>query len=118
MRTLFVIVMAIAFILSSFSDAWATPKTEKIKRGFVNIVTAPVEVPKQVRGFWIEGSEKTYHILPWIFCGMVKGTANMFARIVSGAWDIVSFPFDGPQILDPIYGPEYVFDELPVRDEK
>ncbi len=83
---------------------------KKLQRGIVNVVTAPVEVPKQIRAYWIAGSEKTMHISPWVFCGLVKGLWMTPLRMGSGLWDTITFPFDTSFLK-----PEYVFDEWPKR---
>gem|GEM_PF-914933 len=81
----------------------------KLSRGVVNVATAPVEIPKQVRIYWKEGAQKTPHIIVWILSGFVKGSVNTVTRISSGAWDIVSFPWAVPEDYQPLVKPDYVF---------
>lgn len=92
-----------------------TKPLEKMERGVINIITSPIELPKQVRSYWIQGSELTPHILVWIFCGVVKGGVNMIERIGSGVWDIVAAGVDVPQGGGSLMQPAKVFDEWPKR---
>ena len=89
----------------------------KLQRGVVNVVTAPVEVPKQVRAAWIEGSLKTMHISAWLFYGLVKGVWMTPVRIGSGLWDIITCPWDIPSNGKSLLQPEYVFNDWPQRKE-
>ena len=90
---------------------------DKLKRGVVNLVTAPVEIPKNVRAYWIEGSEVTSHISFWLFSGLVKGMVDSVARFGSGAWDVLTFPWEDTVDRQPLVQPSYVFDEWPTREE-
>ncbi len=113
-------VMIWFFILTFFlvSNSFAANDViHKLERGIINVVTAPVEIPKEIRAHWINGSEKTYHILVWIFCGFVKGTFMTAARVGSGVWDVVSSPVAIPQNYKPLFKPDYVFDDWPQRKE-
>ncbi len=87
--------------------------TKKLWRGLVNIVSSPVEIPKQARAYWIEGAQKTDHILVWIASGTVWGMVEGIKRAGSGAWDVVSFPFEKPAGYESLMKPEFVFDEWP-----
>ncbi len=110
-----VLSLMICFVLMVSVANAETTAVEKIKRGVFNIVTSPVEIPKQVRSYWITGSEKTPHILAWIFCGAVKGGVNMISRIGSGVWDIAASGFDVPKGGELLMKPSNVFDEWPKR---
>lgn len=90
---------------------------QKLQRGITNVITAPLEIPKEIRTHWIAGSEKTPHILAWIFCGVVKGTLMTAARVGSGAWDIVTSPVAIPENYEPLLEPDFVFDDWPQRQE-
>ncbi len=106
----------ILFVLISIStNVFANEPIEKLSRGFVNIVTAPVEVPREIRAHWIAGSEKTYHVIVWILCGAVKGVVMTPARMASGVWDVVSFPFEIPAKYEPLKKPDFVFQDWPKR---
>ncbi len=109
-----ILVLFILMSLFSLSSAHADQvPIKKLYRGVVNIVTAPIEVPKQARAYWIKGAQKTPHILAWIGSGAVWGVVQSVKRVGSGVWDVVSFPFDGPDEFNPLLKPNYVFDEWP-----
>lgn len=108
-------VLSLLIVSTSFAESKAL---EKAKRGIVNIVTSPVEIPKQFRAYWIKGSEKTPHILVWLLSGTVKGAVNMVGRFGSGAWDVVTSPCPKSQDKDPLMKPNYVFDEWPTREQE
>ena len=93
---------------------WASP-LEQLGRGLTNVVTSPVEIPKQVRRYWIRGSEKTFHIIAWVFCGAVKGMINSTARLGSGFWDVVTVVVPRSTTAAPLMKPDYVFEEWPKR---
>ena len=112
------IILCMIFILAAVTNSFAdSPAVEKLQRGIVNLVTAPVEIPKQVRASWITGSEKTFHISAWLFYGFVKGLWMTPVRMVSGLWDIVTFPFDTPAKGKSLLTPAYVFDDWPKREK-
>ncbi len=113
------IVMAITFSTFLFvSNSFAASESiHKLGRGITNVVTAPVEIPKELRAHWIKGSEKTYHISAWLFCGLVKGIVMTPVRMGSGVWDIVTSPLAIPKDYQPLLKPDYVFDDWPKRKE-
>lgn len=102
-------------ICSATSYGSDTPLS-KLKRGAVNVATAPVEIVKEFRSHWIQGSEKTFHISAWLFCGVVKGAVMTVVRAGSGAWDIATFPIPVPKDYAPLSNPAYVYEEWPHRD--
>jgi len=110
-RMIFLIV-SIIVLCCSVAEAQNTP-VKKLLRGVVNIVTAPIEVPKQARAYWIKGAQLTPHILVWIFSGSVWGVVEGIKREGSGVWDIVSFPLNKPEGFDPLFKPDFVFDKWP-----
>jgi putative exosortase-associated protein (TIGR04073 family) len=100
------------FIGTNYSFADHEPLV-KLRRGITNVLTSPVEIPKQVRAAWIAGSAKTFHISAWLFYGFVKGLWMMPVRVASGLWDIVTFPNNSASLVQPAY----VFDEWPHREK-
>ena len=106
-------IFVFVFVPNSFA---ANATIHKLERGLINFVTGPLEIPKEIRAHWIKGSEKTYHIIAWIFCGFIKGAVMAGARMTSGAYDIVSFPINAPKDYEPLLKPEYVFDNWPHRE--
>ena len=112
MKMMLGLMMVLVVFSSSLCHADTAP-AGKFWRGAVNIVTAPLEVPKEARAYWIKGAQLTPHILVWIFCGSVWGLVQGIKRVGSGVWDIVSFPIDKPVGFEPLFKPDYVFQEWP-----
>ncbi len=112
MRTLSIVILSSLILCSSVSYAENMP-VKKLSRGLVNIVTAPIEIPKQARAYWIKGAQKTPHILAWIGCGVVWGGVQVIKRTGSGIWDVISFPFSKPANYEPLLKPNFVFQEWP-----
>jgi putative exosortase-associated protein (TIGR04073 family) len=116
MKKIFSAFLLVTMLFVSWAYAEEGPLA-KLGRGVVNVVSAPVEIPKQVRAYWIEGSQYTMHISFWIFSGLVKGVAETAKRTGSGLWDIVSFPWEKPADFQPLLKPDYVFQEWPNRQD-
>ena len=112
MKKSFIFIIILTLFCASQAFAESNPG-KKLYRGVVNVVTAPVEIPKQARAYWIEGAQKTDHILVWIGSGTVWGMVQTVKRAGSGIWDIVSFPFEKPDQYEPLLKPDFVFDEWP-----
>lgn len=85
----------------------------KLYRGVLNVVTAPVEIPRQVRAYWIEGAQKTDHIVVWILSGAVWGVVQGVKRMGAGLWDTVTFPLAVPEDYEPLVKPDTVFEAWP-----
>jgi putative exosortase-associated protein (TIGR04073 family) len=102
----------ILLLTPPFSFAEKSPIV-KLNRGLVNIVTAPIEIPKQTKAYWHEGGKVTTHISFWLFSGMIKGGVNTVTRAASGIWDVATFPFEKPQNYESLIRPDSVFDEWP-----
>lgn len=111
----FILVLVLTVCLTPSNGRAEDRPVQKLGRGIANIVTSPVEVVKQTRSYWIQGSAKTFHISAWLFCGVVYGGVMTIARIVSGAWDIATFPISQPKGYQPMLKPDYVFQEWPQR---
>ncbi|MEI7999546.1 MAG: hypothetical protein WCH62_08595, partial [Candidatus Omnitrophota bacterium] len=102
MIKIIVLLVLMSCFLLSLANADQGPGN-KLYRGVVNIVTAPIEVPKQARAYWIKGSQLTPHIIAWIGCGAVWGVVEGIKRVGSGLWDVVSFPFNKPAEYEPLF---------------
>ncbi len=113
MQRIGILIVVMSMLLISGARADQGPGN-KLYRGVVNIVTAPLEVPKQARAYWIKGAQKTSHILVWIGSGAVWGVIQGIKRVGSGVWDVVTFPLDQPA---PLLKPDYVFDQWPRNPE-
>ena len=99
------------------ATASAGKAAERARRGVVNILTAPVEIPKQFRAYWIEGSQKTSHIIVWLICGTVKGVVNTVKRESSGIFDLLTAGCPYFKDQEPMAKPDYVFQNWPTRKD-
>lgn len=105
------IVMIITFILAFGPIANAENRAiNKVTRGVTNVISSPIEVPKQARAYWVEGAQKTDHILVWIGTGTIWGIVQGVKRAGSGLWDVLTFSVEE---YDSLMKPDYVFQEWP-----
>jgi len=112
---LLTILIATIFFLPQ-AHAGNTMKT-KLKRGIVNIVTAPLEIPKQTSIYWKKGTEKSDHAVVKIASGLAKGVINTIGRFGSGIYDVVTLNVDFPKGYQPLMKPDYVCDVIEEKIE-
>ena len=114
MRTIFL--MAVMVLVTSAAlaeDAYMTSyPMQKLKRGAINVVTAPLELPKEIRDHWNEGGTNPIKKTVYLFGGFVKGVAYTFGRAGSGLWDIFTFNLDVPGNNEPLMKPDYVWADM------
>jgi len=103
-------IFLITFVLASLPQTVYAKGTQsnKLKRGLINIVTAPIELPKQIKTYWKKGTDKGHHNVVWLISGTSKGLANMVGRVGSGLWDVLTFNIDLPRGYEPLMKPDYV----------
>ena len=110
MKKILVVVSAffllMTFATASFADLDNHIWPKKLKRGFCNIVTAPVEIPKQT----IAGASQKPNVI-MAFSGMIKGIAYTLGRMGSGLRDIVTCNLDVPS--ESLVKPPCVFQDWP-----
>jgi putative exosortase-associated protein (TIGR04073 family) len=75
----------------------------KLWRGVVNVVTSPLELPKQ-----IYLTSKSTHVFAGVTYGTAKGLCFGVMRFASGVYDTVTFPV--PRYGMVLLEPKYVFD--------
>lgn len=107
----FALVMTV-LVLCAAGPAWAEQETgallvNKLFRGIVNAATGWLEIPKQMSVTWQESGPSMG--ASW---GFLKGIGYAVARSVSGAYEIVTFPFPIPEGYRPIMQPEYVLSDM------
>ena len=78
----------------------------KLGRGFVNIVTGWVEIPKRVS----ETSRAQGTAAGWTW-GLLRGLGRGFVRTAAGFYELFTFPFPAPPDYQPVIQPEYVFSD-------
>lgn len=78
---------------------------EKLGRGAVNVITAPVEIARQIQ---ITSSEQSL-LTGWTL-GLINGLGQGVLRFGAGVIDIITFPFNFPDSRKaPLIDPEYVW---------
>ncbi len=112
MKKIFVSGLMLLTVLGLAGNACAEFHPFKLlRRGATNILTAPLEIPKQTIASFQEGQKKTPHFSAWVFAGFFKGIVYAIGRMGSGAFDVLTSNFD--RNGDSLINPEYVFDEWP-----
>ena len=101
--------LATLFILASAATASAEPMEAgkaftKLTRGFVNIITGWVEVPKR-----IQETTQASGAAAGFTWGLLRGIGHGFIRTAAGAYEFFTFPFPAPPGYEPVIQPEYVF---------
>ena len=76
----------------------------KLTRGFVNVVTGWVEVPKR-----IQETSQTSGAAAGFTWGLLRGIGHGFIRTAAGFYEFFTFPFPAPPCYEPVIQPEYVF---------
>ncbi len=105
MKKLYALIVVVALVLAA-SPAWAQgssssladqPPIQKLGRGFMNILDAPVEIP----GTMIRQSEEK-GAAKGMFEGFFFGAVNTVKRAAVGVYEVVTFPFPIPEGYEPI----------------
>ncbi|GEM_PF-2007252 len=103
---------------AAVTPAAATPSTttvqnpaEKFNRGVVNIITAPIEIAKQIDLKWKQNAQESKPISTGVLKGLVKGLFYTACRAGSGIWDVVTFPLKKPSNYESLMKPEFVLDK-------
>ena len=99
----FVVILALSFSVSAFAEevkavsAYPAGPIQKAERGFMNFAFGWTEIPKR-----IVDKTKESNPIKGLFLGLFQGTCKAFARTVSGASELVTFPiggYDKPAVL-------------------
>jgi len=80
----------------------------KLVRGVANLTTGWVELPKQI---YVVGTNEGW--LTGALRGPFDGMGMFFARTISGAYEILTFPIPVPPGYRPMLRPEYVWEPEP-----
>ncbi len=112
MKKIVLVLFAAALLINGASFVYAADNpADKLGRGFVNILTAPIEIPKQIDVEWKQHAQEKKNVGIGITAGFIKGLAYTVARLGSGVWDIASFPFKVPENYEPVMKPEFVLEK-------
>lgn len=126
MRRIFltIAILGLSFILAAPSFAQSDEEVDpdrivntemershhKFKRGFINLFTFPLEVPKQTK-IEVEKGDNIPERVALLVPGMIKGIGFGVVRLTSGLWDIVTFSNMFYEENEPLLKPEYVWDD-------
>ena len=84
----------------------------KLTRGFVNVITGWVELPKR-----IQETTQASGAAAGFTWGLLRGIGHGFIRTAAGAYEFFTFPFPAPPGYEPVIQPEYVFTGAPAETE-
>ncbi len=113
MRTFLLTVTMMLFAATSFAadEGYLSGRImTKFKRGVVNVVTAPLEIPIKIKEHWDEGGTEPIKKTAYLFGGLVKGLTYTVGRIGSGLWDVFSLNLDFPGNNEPLMKPDYAWE--------
>ena len=102
--TLLVLIGLIGATPASAEPMDAGKAFTKLTRGFVNIVTGWVEVPKRIH----ETSQESGAAAGFTW-GLLRGLGHGFIRTSAGFYEFFTFPFPAPPGYESVIQPEYVF---------
>ena len=83
----------------------------KLKRGAINLVSFPLEIPKQTK-MVVDDGKNIPSKLVLIVPGMLKGVGYGLVRAVSGLWDVATFNVNYPKDSQPLLKPDYVWEGM------
>lgn len=78
---------------------------DKLARGFANVFTSPLEIPRNVQN--VTGDQGV--LVGWS-AGLAQGIGMMALRIIVGAYEIITFPIPFPEDYKPVLEPEFVWE--------
>lgn len=102
-RALILVVIGSLFI-SLITPVFANEPKDKLSRGVANVLSAPLEILQNIDIEW----KLSNNAATGIFAGLFKGLAWTCGRLMSGAWDILTFALPKPKDYNSIIQPEYV----------
>ena len=114
------IVCLLLFASSAMAEETVSPAspsvlkgaTTKLGRGFANLMTGWLEIPKQI-----------HHVarhdgaLAAVWRGTFEGVGMFVVRTVAGMYEMVTFPFPLPPRYQPMFEPPYVWQPDPAEAE-
>lgn len=102
---MFVALLIVAGAVPAAAEPMEAGKAfSKLTRGFVNVITGWVEVPKR-----IQETTQASGAAAGFTWGLLRGIGHGFIRTAAGAYEFFTFPFPAPPGYEPVIQPEYVF---------
>jgi len=112
LRVTLIVLMAVLALALCAQDSYGAEYKEttafgKLGRGLVNVVTSPVEIP---RNMYVESQYE--NVFYGMTVGLGKGLMRTVMRMGAGVVETLTFPFNFPdEFKDPIVEPEYAWQE-------
>jgi putative exosortase-associated protein (TIGR04073 family) len=106
MRSIVAVLLVGVMVLGLVSAAYAKTPGDKLLRGVSNILSGWCEIPQTIDEEW--ANSKNFAV--GVIAGGFKGIAFMVGRMLSGTWDVLTFPAAAPRDYEPLFKPDYVFD--------
>ncbi|MBI2875744.1 MAG: exosortase system-associated protein, TIGR04073 family [Candidatus Tectomicrobia bacterium] len=105
--------LVLALGVPAGAQAQGKSQVRKLGRGLLNVVTGPLEIPKQAIREAKRGEEKNVGaVFLGYFTGLVLGAGYAVERSLAGVVEIISFPFPNPDgTYEPLVEPETVFSD-------
>jgi len=95
MRRLFSIVLIVMFVVAFAAPVFAEFSTDKLTEGFKKAVTSPSHVYESVQEEYEATDFKPFGVLG----GFVKGTCLMGVDMITGMFDVLTFPVDVSDLI-------------------
>ncbi|MFQ5953331.1 MAG: exosortase system-associated protein, TIGR04073 family [Candidatus Omnitrophota bacterium] len=106
MRRSFIVLTSVFLVFSFILPVFADGPGDKLRRGAVNFVLSPLEVPDGVWQYWQTGELSQF--LPGATWGLGLGVFNCVKRFLAGVYEIVTFPIPIPKDYKPLINePEF-----------
>ena len=112
MRKTAALIFLILICISNFSafaaeiEPVGTP-LRKLQRGFLNIALSPIEISTE----W-HNARKTDNFFPSWISGFGRGAAFAAGRMLTGLYEILTFPIPVPAHYEPVVYPEFAWEHL------
>jgi len=108
--TVFGYLIAVSFLFPATSFAFnLPPQAEKLKRGVFNVASAGAEIPKHMILEAMNAQPEWCASLRGVFYGSFKGAGKGIVRILSGAYDVLTFPINYPDNFSSFVGDSFSF---------
>lgn len=83
----------------------------KLSRGLVNIISSPLEYISEYMKL-----EEDHNTAAAVIGSVFTGTVSMVARILGGAYEVVTFPVPVPSAYKPLMQPPTPIDNFPAAE--
>lgn len=106
-KAITIVLVLVVIIFNTVPGYCETPAFRKFRRGFCNILTCHLEFMHQVEKEGAKGGNNTAMTV-----GLMKGIGMTAARLVTGVYEVATFPIPFPANYKPIMtDPEFYWTE-------